>query len=521
MMRAAVSLTRMQHVVRMLLLAVCAFLASCGGGGSDNGNAAPPAPTSAARIVTSPVSDDSTQPVPVPVSVPIARRPPVVQLVFDQSEIAATATTLLTWSAPEAESCIASGSWSGFQPTSGSILVPAKSTGFYPYSLTCTNALGTSTGAAMLSVLGGAKNVARITVGSSLFPNALNIPYVDVTVCRPGTTTCQTIDHVLLDTGSTGLRLIAPGVLGTELGLPGLKSASNKSLANCAQFADGSYLWGSLRTADVKIAGEVARSVTIHEAADPATEFASVPKDCISLRNGASIAALGAKGVLGIGTEKVDCAECVGDPSQAQYFECDAKGCATAAITAAQLLPNPVAGFVTNNNGMAVIFPPVPDSGATSLYGALVFGIGTQANNGLGNAITIKTKSLGAFGLVVTEYLKGSYWSLFDTGSNSLSLPYTQIPTCKNNPQFVCPAEDKQQSATLHAYDNSSSKDVSFLVKNLDKVSTTVIAASIAVAAPAAAPLFVWGLPAFFGRSVFFAIDGAHAGGVTGPYVAL
>jgi hypothetical protein len=31
----------------------------------------------------------------------------------------------------------------------------------------------------------------------------------------------------------------------------------------------------------------------------------------------------------------------------------------------------------------------------------------------------------------------------------------------------------------------------------------------------------VWGLPAFFGRSIFFAIDGAGAGGKVGPYVAL
>ncbi len=42
--------------------------------------------------------------------------------------------------------------------------------------------------------------------------SAFNQPYVTVTVCAPGSTSnCQTIDHVLLDTGSVGLRLLAAG----------------------------------------------------------------------------------------------------------------------------------------------------------------------------------------------------------------------------------------------------------------------------------------------------------------------
>lgn len=520
MMRVVSSLSSMQRVARMMLLAACAVLASCGGGGSDSGSAVKPAPVVAATTMTSPVTDDATQPVPVPV--PVAARRPVVQLVFDESEIAATSTTRLTWSATEADSCVASGSWSGAQPTSGSMQVPATGTGFYPYSLTCTNALGTSTGAAMLSVLGDAKNVARITVGDGQ-SRKINIPYVTVTVCMPGTTTCQTIDHVLLDTGSTGLRLIAPGVLRTDLALPSLTSASNKSLASCVQFADGTYLWGSLRTADVKIAGETAKSVTIHEVADPATAFASTPNDCITLRNGGSVAAFGAKGVLGIGTAKVDCKECVTDIKQKQYFECDGtgsvSGCAPAAIAATQLLPNPVASFATDNNGMAVIFPPVPDSGVTSLAGALVFGIGTQGNNGLGKATAMSTISVGA---LLTHYLNKTYASFFDTGTNTLVLPDTLFPKCERNPQFVCPAVEAPQTAILLGLDGVSSVAVDFLVRNLDKVSATVVAVSNAAAAPAATfPLFVWGLPAFFGRSVFFAIDGASAGGKVGPYVAL
>ena len=47
---------------------------------------------------------------------------------------------------------------------------------------------------------------------------AANIPYVTVTVCAPGSPTgCVTIDHVFLDTGSYGLRLLKSKVAALSL----------------------------------------------------------------------------------------------------------------------------------------------------------------------------------------------------------------------------------------------------------------------------------------------------------------
>src|SRR6516162_5708348 len=58
-------------------------------------------------------------------------------------------------------------------------------------------------------------NVAPLTVDEgpaqlqTLYGAAyLNGVFVTVNVCLPGTSTCQTIDHVLVDTGSIGLRLL-------------------------------------------------------------------------------------------------------------------------------------------------------------------------------------------------------------------------------------------------------------------------------------------------------------------------
>ena len=48
-----------------------------------------------------------------------------------------------------------------------------------------------------------------ITVNGSLCSNNsyINKPCVSVTICTPGTSTCQTINDILLDTGDSGLRI--------------------------------------------------------------------------------------------------------------------------------------------------------------------------------------------------------------------------------------------------------------------------------------------------------------------------
>ena len=84
-------------------------------------------------------------------------------------------------------------------------------------------------------------NVVAIVVDSG--PD--NVEYVDgafatVTLCEPGTTTCQTLDHFLVDTGSTGVRVLESAV---SLALPALPATGGAGLAECLPFLDGSA-WG-------------------------------------------------------------------------------------------------------------------------------------------------------------------------------------------------------------------------------------------------------------------------------------
>jgi uncharacterized protein DUF3443 len=64
-------------------------------------------------------------------------------------------------------------------------------------------------------------NVAPLVVdnGPPAAGGSIDVPFVSVTVCIPGTSTCQTIDHVSVDTGSSGLRIIA-SVLQSTIALP-------------------------------------------------------------------------------------------------------------------------------------------------------------------------------------------------------------------------------------------------------------------------------------------------------------
>jgi len=99
----------------------------------------------------------------------------------------------------------------------------------------------------------GPPNVETLTVDAgppaSTFL-AVNTAFVSVKVCVPGTSTCKTIDHIEVDTGSTGLRIMSSVLTSAPaITLPAETDGTNP-LAECLQFADGTS-WGSLATADM------------------------------------------------------------------------------------------------------------------------------------------------------------------------------------------------------------------------------------------------------------------------------
>src|SRR5690349_22621546 len=103
-----------------------------------------------------------------------------------------------------------------------------------------------------------AGNMIPIVVNGGPTNNAFNQPFVSVTVCVPGSSNCQTIDGILLDTGSDGLRIVS-----SALRIP-LTQQTNAtgSIVECLPFLD-SVTWGPVVTADVRLGGELANNIPV------------------------------------------------------------------------------------------------------------------------------------------------------------------------------------------------------------------------------------------------------------------
>ena len=368
-------------------------------------------------------------------------------------------------------------------------------------------------------------NVQALSLNSGLNGNYANGVFTSVTVCVPGTSTCQTINDILVDTGSIGLRLFSTSVAGQlNLSLPVENDSSNNPIGECTQFLDGSFIWGAVRTADIKLSSETANSVPINVLGDAAVS--TIPSSCSNGgTNGNSPQSFGANGVLGLNVFPQDCGNfCVSGmmPPAGFYYSCPNTGCVSAFVPLTQQVMNPVPLFATDHNGYIIELPSVPSSGAVSTTGSLVFGIGTQSNNALTGATVFPLDSSGLF--TSTFKGKGYSFSFLDTGSNGfffLDTATTGIATCADlQNQFYCPSSTTMITATNQSSVNPSiSKNVTFSVANTDNLfnSPNFLFSNLAGPNPQS---FDWGLPFYFGRNVYEAIEGQNTSGGAGPYVA-
>jgi len=368
------------------------------------------------------------------------------------------------------------------------------------------------------TVAASGSNIQPVTVNAGPAGNYANGAFTSVTVCVPGTSTCQTIDGVLVDTGSSGLRLLSSALTVT---LPQQKASDGNPVVECLPFVSG-YTWGPLQAADIQISGEKASSVPVQILSD--TDF-PVPLACSDQGSSQdTLTSLGANGVLGVGNFAQDCgAACVttGASNPGLYYECPSSGCVVVAENLSQQVPNPVALFPADNNGVILEIPAVTAPQA-SVSGSLVFGIGTQSDNALNQAVVY---TLNANGNFTTSYNNQTYdQSFLDSGSNALyflSSSATGIPLCPDATFFYCPSTTQNLSATNQGL-NGASSEVEFSVANADSLFNDNAAAFVfgELAGPNSLAGFDWGLPFFFGRNVFTAIEGKSTPGGTGPYWA-
>lgn len=421
----------------------------------------------------------------------------------------------------------------GTIPGSATYVAPSQISS--PINLTVTaTAVASPTAFATLPITvlpGGGPSVAALTVDAGPVPGQVsrNHAFTSITLCNPGSVTaCQIIDGLLVDTGSYGLRVLQSEI--PLLKLPTLTNQYGQTLENCFAQPNGSYLWGPVSTGDIYIAGQSAPGVNvqvINSSPQP------VPTGCSNggAQNPNTPELLGANGILGIGPEPTDCTlsgvnYCDGSTQSALpniYYACFSGGCnltdTPVIVSANQQVQNPVAKF---SNGVILQLPAV-SSPQTAVVGTLTFGIA-----GLGNASIYTLDTNDHFSTVFNgQTMTASY---IDSGANALFFP-DNLPVCQVNSQLFCPSSVTSLSATIKGSTQGQSV-VNFSVGNADELFSSNSddaafgnlagpeASSTSCASGSSTCAFVWGLPFFYGRSVFEALDGVTVAGTKGPWWA-
>jgi hypothetical protein len=358
---------------------------------------------------------------------------------------------------------------------------------------------------------------------NGVFTGAPNALYTAVQICLPGTTTCQNIVNVQVDTGSSGLRILSSAL---SLALP-LKTDPNGRIYNeCARYSDGSTQWGPVESADIRLEGEVASSVPVQ-----IIGVGNVPAGCTGNSASERLAiAPGANGVLGIGMFRQDCgAACVNSTTAipATYFTCptanSGTGCTASTIALTNQLQNPVWMFPQDNTGIVITLPAINDNGVAQVNGSLYFGIGSQADNVLGAA---QIQVPDANGHISTQFNSVIYPnSFFATGARANYFPasavagLTACPTSGPAAGFYCPASTITNLSGLNKDSTGVGATIGFNVANAATLFQFSFGANRAfnnLAGPnpnaSSNPnAFVWGLPFFLGRTMFIAIEGQAA----------
>ena len=408
---------------------------------------------------------------------------------------------------------------------------------------------------------GACPNVVPLQVDNGPIPGQQhpNQAFTAVTICSPASlqsqgsgnyyASCQTVHGILVDTRSSGLRILQSAIPQVKLGT--ITDGRGDTLQNCFTRGDGSYLWGPVSSAAVVIGSEMTTSSSNSSTGGLAniqvisSANTLVPNGC---SNGSVIGEntpqlLGANGILGIGPEPTDCTvagsnRCDGSVLVAPpnvYYSCPKEGCSTSdspvTISGVQQVTNPVILFQnlatgsSDNNGVVLNFPPVVGT-QSSVTGTLSFGIPANAV-GYTQAYTLDQNDN-----FTSIYANQSLTSYIDLTSPAILFPDT-IPICPMNASYYCPPQQVDTSAKIRGAGPTPQGKASaaFSVANADTLfaANPTDAAFSALGGPKGTPpcsvfdescAFVWGMPFFYGRTVYIGIDGQTVVN-SDPYPAL
>jgi hypothetical protein len=176
--------------------------------------------------------------------------------------------------------------------------------------------------------------------------------------------------------------------------------------------------------------------------------------------------------------------------------------------------------------------PSVAQAGVPTLTGTVTFGIGTQANNSLTAAntlpLTTSSSNRGPGLLTATYKSKALTQSFIDSGSNDYFFIDTTLNPCTDTGliAFYCPVSPVLLSPVMTATNGTTASGAFTLYSPLNVSGSSNVAPGLGINPTLVTPplpfanSFDFGMPFFFGRSIYTAIEGRQAGSVQGPYVA-
>ena len=392
-----------------------------------------------------------------------------------------------------------------------------------------------------------------------------NEPLVSVTICSPGHTLasqCQTVSNILLDTGSFGLRVFRSAITSGGVALVQQTArfggvGASYALAECQLFGSGAD-WGPVQKGDVILGNQTASNVSL-QVIDHSYPGESA---CEPYLPDTDPCTAGYNGILGVGMFGPDCGPDCASANPAinvltEYFLCNGASCGNVALGQPVVVPlgiqvtNPVALMgASNNNGVSLTFPAVGPSGASGgAPGSMTIGIGPGASNTPLAAVVAypadpngATDCLGSdFNTVLNGVAFGDHsatttcanvasatHSFIDSGSNNYYFPRfgVQLRGCATSSASFCPTSPVAVSASLNGYAGApGALAVGFSIASADALVATGNTAFNNLGADAGPGLFVWGMPFFYGRTIYVGISGSsatfNAGAASGPFWAL
>jgi hypothetical protein len=184
--------------------------------------------------------------------------------------------------------------------------------------------------------------------------------------------------------------------------------------------------------------------------------------------------------------------------------------------------------FPQDNNGLSITLPALGATGAATVAGTITFGIGTQTNNALGTAKAQATTAQGTF---TTTFGGVAYTNSFiDSGLGAyyfLDSATTGLPNCAPNGDaagYYCPTSPVTLAAMTSGPNPSSTSTV--VTQNLSLTvanALTLIDSGNPALNNIGGPnpgAFAWGLPFFYGKTVFVGIEGQSTPAGNGPFWA-